>query len=162
MSDLIVTHEDTRRTLPKIDWLRHRRRLRRQMRPELGPLPPLDNVSGTIMAQVNHGRWVIPCPACNAAQMCSRQYPYYLCDNCGSPDNNGQWRHVVYPDERDEIEAVLLDRVALHPELAPTRNWTPGETVDDLRRENAEHIEGIKPEARARYSDLRRTLPEGG
>jgi hypothetical protein len=39
---------------------------------------------------------------------------------------------VDFPAEREEIERLLL----LRPER--DRNWEPGQTVEDLRRENEE------------------------
>jgi hypothetical protein len=45
-----------------------------------------------------------------------------------------RWRPVTLPSDVEAIEGALVVR----PDRS-TRNWQPGETVDDLLRENREH-----------------------
>ena len=51
-----------------------------------------------------------------------------VCGSCG------QKSRVLWPDDREGIESVLS-----HRPIPESRNWLPGETVDDLKRENIEH-----------------------
>ena len=77
-------------------------------------------------AYVNHGRWVADCPIpfCGQAWLADR-IPVE-CENCGQPPGPIEW-----PTEQERIESLL----AVRP-VPQTRNWLPGETVDDLIAEN--------------------------
>ena len=81
----------------------------------------------------NHGRWVADCPA----DQCSEAHAVtpgdtFSCVNCGMVSKLG------WPLNMEQIDRTLLLRAV--PE---TRNWLPGETVTDLRRENIEHGVGV-------------------
>ena len=96
------------------------------------PVPSFAQISGTVDAQVNHGRWLAQCPRCPNAIMLSRDPAVnrlFLCDNCGEG-----WMDVTWPLNREEIEATLQRR-----EDDTNRNWTPNETSYDLRKENADN-----------------------
>jgi len=87
-------------------------------------------------AQVNHGRWIAECSTgCGDAVLLGKNADLYLCSNC-----DVGWQLVVWPEEQAAIESDLLKRphnIRVEPEPS-SRNWTPGETVEDLRAENAE------------------------
>jgi len=115
---------------------------RMYMRMGFGPLPDPteDNTSGTVAARINHGRWLVDCPGCNSALVVDLSQPVFMCVECGNATNDGKWFQVTLPRNRRALEAELLQRpFGRNPADAPTRNWEPGETVADLRRENAEH-----------------------
>lgn len=84
-----------------------------------------------VNAQVNHGRWIVPCPNCNSAEnlppnaqfRCRQEF-----GGCGYTDT------VDIPNNFAGIEAVLSHR----PNHA-NRNWLPGESIADLKRENRDH-----------------------
>lgn len=91
-------------------------------------------------AYVNHGRWIIDCPddGCHAglkaidtgiACDCMDEV---VCDHPAIP--HGLAIDITYPDQQDEITR-LLD---LRPKRG-NRNWTPGETVAELKAENVTH-----------------------
>jgi hypothetical protein len=82
-------------------------------------------------AEVNHGRWIVPCPKCNGAGFASRAWSLSCCFDCGTA-----YTRVVFPVAADAIEAALATRPREH------RNWLPTETVDDLLRENRQHKVG--------------------
>lgn len=84
--------------------------------------------AGEVRAEVNHGRWLARCPRCPGAELVQPDDPVMWCLSCGA----GPYR-VRFPRERRQIEALLLLRP--RPEA---RNWRPGESLDDLRRENEE------------------------
>lgn len=91
----------------------------------------------TAQAYVSHGRWVVDCPhGCGSAQYASHSDLRFFCADCGN-QGTGEWVTVEWPADRDGIEAELL----LRPDPA-TRNWRPGETVEQLAAENVER--GLK------------------
>jgi hypothetical protein len=105
--------------MPGCDTLDHYRREHIAMpRPPMGPVP----------AFVNAGRWLVRC-ACGDAPMAHPDWPEVRCFNCGAIGG-----HVIWPAERADIERVLLARPR-----AVNRNWMPGESVEDLQRENRDH-----------------------
>lgn len=89
----------------------------------VAPGPPL-------VAYVNWGRWVIDCRCGSGAAVELRKREAY-CFECG-----GIHRDVQLPpaDILTQIESVLERRTHLS-----AQNWSPTETVDDLRAENAAH-----------------------
>jgi hypothetical protein len=105
------------------------------------PMAEADDGAIPLAAEVNHGTWIAPCP-CGAERLPAPGCVVWLaqprawCVRCGNAATAGRWRPILLPapPERAAIEA-LLDR---RPDAA-TRNWTPGETVDDLAAENRAH-----------------------
>ena len=96
---------------------------------------PLE-VEGTIEAEMNHGRWIVACPGlqCNGATYASVAQPWFICPDCESLDNGRRWRFVIFPSDKAGIEVALMAR----PDAA-NRNRYPGETMEDLRKENQLH-----------------------
>ena len=89
-------------------------------------------------AQVNHGRWVVECPApdCRAAlrapaTVCDCR-DETVCDHPAIPCN--ATIRTVMPNDTAEIERLLNLRPS-----RPNRNWYPGETVASLKAENVQH-----------------------
>lgn len=102
----------------------------------------------TRLAYLNHGRWVVDCPAddCEATLFADR--PMFAEDNngtlslrcicndvsvcdhsavpCGTP------LAAVFPDNRADIDRLMAGR------RRRNRNWT-GESVSDLKAENLLH-----------------------
>ena len=93
--------------------------------------------SGKVKAEVNHGRWLVRCPSCSGAEEADPGEPIFYCLSCGNADSAGHIMMVMFPDDRAEIEAALLAR----PDIG-TRNWAPGESLQDLAKENGEHEVG--------------------
>jgi hypothetical protein len=89
---------------------------------------------GRVKAEVNHGRWIARCVVCGGAEEVTPKEPVFYCLSCGNADNGGHVMAVVFPDDREAIEAELLRR----PDIG-TRNWLPTETVNDLASESAAH-----------------------
>jgi hypothetical protein len=90
-------------------------------------------VAGLAYAYANHGRWVCDCPrpwCTNAMQV----WPGDETFECAGPDSCGWTCPIVWPPDPAAIEVLLSARPA-----ASTRNWTVGEALINLLRENAEH-----------------------
>jgi hypothetical protein len=109
-----------------------------------GVVPPLTEVdpeAPPALAQVNplpNGmvRWIAVCPACQGRGRASAEYvwlttPLMFCTRCCNADLGGKWRQVQLPEERAEIERLLL----LRPD-PETRGWRPDESVLDLQDQN--------------------------
>lgn len=90
-------------------------------------------VVGTVDARVNHGRWIVDCPDpdCTCAVMVASDDLRFVCPVCAY----GIFT-VALPPEAEDIEKTLVERP-----VPATRNWSPGESVGDLRRENKEHLD---------------------
>lgn len=97
----------------------------------------LDGHNGwaTLVAWVDHGRWVAACPSCLNAQMVDPDDPRFFCYECGNADLGGVWARVHFPkpNTRKLIEEILAER----PE--DNAHWMPHETVGDLADENEAH-----------------------
>lgn len=71
-------------------------------------------------AFINYGRWVAWCPDCiGAAEDVWRAIAVFFCLRCGNASVAGAWRPVLFPPDRDAIEATLADA----PREA--QNWEP-------------------------------------
>jgi len=102
------------------------------------------NVSGEIKARINRSKWIVEC-SCASAIIIDLSFPYFMCCECGNLENEGKWLRIVLPEDREEIEAVLLKRThganfsLHHPDFGANRNWSPGETLLSLKKENFDH-----------------------
>jgi hypothetical protein len=103
-------------------------------------LPP-SNSATSVVAVVNHGRWLVRCPNCAGAQLASRADQRFFCVEplcpalLPSDPPSRRWLLVTWPST-DDIATVeaLLDR---RPD-EQTRNFEPpSETIADLQAENA-------------------------
>ena len=94
------------------------------------------------MTRLEHGRWIVDCVSddCRAVLLADRSVcecrDVSVCDHpsipCGVPIV------AAFPDDRADIDRLLGQR----PRRL-NRNWSPGETVADLKRENLLHGVGI-------------------
>jgi hypothetical protein len=82
-----------------------------------------------VAAYVSDNRWVADCPNCNAGMALLPDVKQVVCLECGEPYS------VTWPKERQAIE----DALTLRPRK--NRHWFPHETIDDLTRENDQHID---------------------
>ena len=85
-------------------------------------------VEGSVVAYLNHGRWVIDCD-CGAGAATHPEWRVSRCFACGAVRSG-----VKFPNGWRGIEKVLMKRTD-----ETNRNWYPGETAADLRAENADH-----------------------
>lgn len=99
----------------------------------LPTFPAAMSVERTVDAYVNWSRWMVDCP-CGGAQVISPDDPRFFCIHCFNGGDG--WWPVVWPEpaERAAIETLLNRRPDPH-----TRNWQPGESVEQLQGENLQH-----------------------
>lgn len=93
-----------------------------------------------VKAFIQRSSWVAKCPEkdCNEQVIVDIDEPFY-CPNCQNIRNGGFARPVSFPENREDIERVLLARA-----IPDTRNWKLSETIDDLKLQNIEHGEGVE------------------
>ncbi len=85
---------------------------------------------GVSYARCNWSRWVGDCPSpfCLAALQLRRYQPWFTCMECGETGE------IVWPARAEDVERLL----SMRPD-PNTRNWEPGETLNDLLLENMQH-----------------------
>ncbi len=98
---------------------------------ELPALPADLNTIGEAVLEVNHGRWIWQCPGCHNGELVQDER-LVICFNCAT----GGWKFPVWPENRDEIEAELLQQPG-HRLFSPVRNWEPGWSMEYLRERTA-------------------------
>ena len=109
----------------------------------LGHGPP-GSVQGELRAYINHGRWMVECPlqGCEHAVIASMEEPVFFCSACGNVGNDGHSFGVVFPRWWRALERELIKRpipMGKTRMSASTRNWRPGESLNDIKRENIAH-----------------------
>lgn len=107
-----------------------------------GRLPVLKERDGDQPpAYVSEGRWVCDCD-CGNGPSASPEWGIAICFECGSI-----WRPIIPADHAEGEEALLQRPLPRYrhwfPDdvIARQRGRTRAETVNDLRRENREHLE---------------------
>ena len=90
-----------------------------------------------LTAFVNAGRWIVKCECGGAEEAWEEKL--FFCFSCLNNGHGHKLRPVEFPEQRAEIEALLARRPLMN------RNWNPGETVKDLKRENKEHKAELLP-----------------
>ena len=124
----IIEHEDWQAE-PILNFLRAfwgRNKIQR-------PFPA--TFKGNVEAVINHGRYIVNCPnGCGGASVVSIKDSYFVCVECGSPENDGLFYNVKFPGQKARIEELLLKRPIQN------RNWIK-ETVAELEDEN--RVKGV-------------------
>ena len=126
------------------------------------PFVDCEPVGKPVFAKVNFGQWLVECE-CGGAETVHWDEAIFYCFSCGNFENHGKPREVIFPSEkeRDDIERILLERPirikggtnviertvlaipAVKDKYGPlSRSWDPGESADDLRRENNQSLKG--------------------
>lgn len=80
---------------------------------------------------VNHGRWCAKCE-CGGSEYVWEE-GLFMCQSCWNSAHKHNFRQSVFPENRRAVEQLLNVRPLVN------RNWNIGETIDNLKAENAEH-----------------------
>lgn len=85
-----------------------------------------------VQPRINAGRWLFDCPACahngvSSSSLATPGLPTGVCLTCGSAFL------ADFPPDRNAVEQLLSVRPVVN------QNWSPSETVIDLRKENEAH-----------------------
>lgn len=81
-------------------------------------------------AHASWGYWAARCGLCPSGEMLQRFQPDFECSFCGMVTE------IIWPSE-DMVYGV--ERILMMRPDPSTRNWFPGETLNDLVWENGEH-----------------------
>lgn len=87
-----------------------------------------ETVTEQMPARIELGRWIFDC-ACGSGVAAHPEWADARCMGCGRI-----YASVAFPEDRPEIEAVLLRRPA-----EKNRSWSAVETLADLVAENVNH-----------------------
>lgn len=90
-------------------------------------------LTGLGYAEVNWGRWIVRCPRPHCWNAVALPVDTALAA-CVGDGGCGLEFPVLWPPDPIAIAALLVMRP-----VPATRNWLPGETVEDLAAENAAH-----------------------
>lgn len=129
----------------------------------------LDNPRGrAVLAEINQGAWIAQCE-CGGAEFVDPDDAIFFCWSCANRENGFFVRPVTFPANVKEIEDAILEREVKDirgltekdraylatplisfvdedgTERHATRSWIPGETVEDLKRQN-DFIKDLKEE----------------
>lgn len=108
-----------------------------------------------VYARIWQGAWIADCE-CRGAEFVDPEEKIFFCFSCANRSNGHRPRPVVFPEDWQEIERLLLERpvddtagltdleragmarplIAIETAggtAALTRSWRPGETVADLK-----------------------------
>ncbi len=93
----------------------------------------LDKSAEPLTAKIMRACWVVRCDVCSETFMVDPEDPLFWCPNCLNRRTGGKARKIIFPSpkEREKIEEVLSKRAD-----PKTRNWSPEETLSDLRQQN--------------------------
>ena len=146
MADSLLV--DGKRSLEKelIEWARGEDMMR-MVRLSGGRIPSLSEIDAQALptfARVNQGRWITDCPQerCPGTSYVWINGPHqFLCNVCANLGIRCRWRLVIVPSDWNDIERVLFERY-----IPTERNWSVGETIDDLLAENLMLKYPIPPE----------------
>ena len=108
-------------------WLTKMHQLHRGEDPPEVPV----NITTSVDAFVNAGRWLWECIACNNATVCEVGQPS-ICVECATQG----WVNVVFPSNREDVETELLKQPG-HRAHAPIRQWRPGWEISVLEDRTA-------------------------
>jgi len=107
----------------------------------------------SVYARVDAGRWLADCPICSRSNYVDPDEPVFYCFGCGN-QGSGKFVPVIFPEEREEIESLLLARAVTIEETDDNlisqainavpviaghgRDWNNEMSVDDLKQANKE------------------------
>ena len=91
----------------------------------------------TLRAEINHNRWLVNCTNCNNAEFLFSDKKFW-CTLCKNEAIGGKLYKVKLPKNKIQIETLL------EPRPIPNRSWKYPETINDLAKENKQHIKEIK------------------
>lgn len=173
--DYIVTakHYAKRRDCGSVkDWVLKMRAEIHQQHGAAITIKDIDKPAGApVYARIWQGSWIADCDVCNGAIFVDPGEPFFFCFGCANRANDHRPRPVIFPEEREEIERLILERpvndtaglddldragmsravlgVEVDGDVKPlTRSWRPGETAKDLKAQQSDAIKKWKSKSK--------------
>ena len=125
---------ETANTYFNLGWKEYRTNIIAPLLAKYGIISP-KIAEGELKAEINQGRWIVKCE-CGGAEKAWEE-GFFMCQSCLNGNHKHQYRKAVFPKQRRLIESLLLKRPLQN------RNWSPNETLAQLKRENEEHREEL-------------------
>jgi protein-arginine kinase activator protein McsA len=91
-----------------------------------------------VEVRFNHGVWQTGCPFCGSAQHAAETVRLFYCAVCMNHDVGNRTVPAKWPRNAAAVEEQLGRRP-----FPRQRNWEPGETIRDLKREDEEVRRGF-------------------
>ena len=130
-----------------------------------------------VLAYIHQGQWIAACE-CGGHEFVDPEDQVFFCWGCVNRANNGYLRPVSFPENWDEVEALILERpvddvrgasdleraVQARPrvvvvtdagEYPLVRSWQPGESAEEIRAQNSVLVEAKIPERDTLIVDMR-------
>lgn len=117
------------------------------LRMRYGIAPDWEMCDQPVTAWVNQGNWAANCE-CGGSMIVEPGEPY-ICPDCVNAAQGGKARPVIWPDEKKDIEDILVMRP-----FQKNRNWLKDETVEMLVDENLAHSDGVPAEILAKVRPI--------
>ena len=122
--------------------------------------------SDSVYARIWQGHWIADCE-CGGAEFVDPNEPIFFCWSCGNRKTSGKVRQVIFPKNRTDIEKKILERpvkslrglddmaraeaaqnVIMADGKPLTRSWEPGETLNDLAKQQDAAVKAHKKKAK--------------
>ena len=117
----------------------------------------------SVRARIWQGQWIADCE-CGGASFVEPEEPVFFCFSCANRTHNGRVRNAIFPEQREEIEKLILLRpvndlaglddkeraglakpmFAVEGKGGLSRNWNPGQSPQDIEDENKPMMEWLK------------------
>ena len=89
-------------------------RLRERVKSEKNVSLPINHidtpVGAPVFARIEQGQWIADCDVCSGAEFVDPEEPIFFCFGCGNRYNDHAPRPVIFPEQREEIEQLILQR----------------------------------------------------
>lgn len=105
-----------------------------------------------LFVRVNHGRWIVDCPACPGAELANPNDPWFWCHGCYNQRHEYKLLPVVWPSP-DDMQAIVTE---LRVRPVENRNWDTWEKVDVLRADNLVHLAELRERRKALDEEIKR------
>lgn len=138
---------------------------------------------GAVLAYIHQGQWIAACE-CEGHEFVDPADPVFFCWGCVNRANDGYLRPVQFPENWEEIEALILERpvddlrgasdleraaqarakvvvVTDEGEYPLVRSWKPGESAEEIRAQNSVLVDNKKiKEREVLHVDMRASARE--
>lgn len=166
MEDKIYTAKDRAQEMGFVSWhavLEH----------ISGKIIPHEISEGaSVYAVIDGGRWLAKCGGnCKGSNYVDPDEDGFYCTTCFNVETGGLLRHVIWPENKAEIEAEIMKRPCNMPKgmfgtqgaamaTGLPRAWNPEETMEDLILQREAYDQVTKDDLMRAYLETQAKLDE--